>query len=184
VGIVALGLIPLGLLWGILALAAPAAAQTPSEASPEDAPPRWSLSGDARLRLESDFDSRNPGGQLRDDRDRLRLRLRLAGGYRLSDRTALGARLRTGSRDSQQSAHVTLHDFDDNPTGDHHVLLDRWFVRHERERGWVWLGRNGGSRPPPARRPSPSPRGSTCSTASPAPSCCETATARGTTGSG
>lgn len=129
------------LLVGALALTpvTPAAAQPPNGA--EEAS-RWNLSGDLRLRLESDFDSRRPDGSLRDDRDRLRVRLRLAVGYELGRGTRLGARLRSGSRDSQQSPHVTLHDFDSNPTGDRDLLLDRWFLRHEGERAWGWLGRS------------------------------------------
>lgn len=123
---------------GLAPVAAPARAQTPDG----DEPSRWSLSGDLRLRLETDRDSRRSDGTLRDDRDRLRARLRLAVGVDLGRGTALGARLRTGSRDSQQSPHVTLHDFDGNPDGDRDILLDRWFVRREGERAWGWLGRN------------------------------------------
>ncbi len=54
----------------------------------------------------------------------------------------MGLRLRSGSLDSQQSPHVTFHDFDGNPTGDAHLFPDRWFVRFDGSRGWAWLGRN------------------------------------------
>ena len=121
----------------LLVLAGPAlAGQT------ESRKPRLSLSGDLRFRLESDFDSQRANGSERSDRDRARIRARLKLKAALTPAFSAGLRLRTGSRDSQQSPHITVHDFDDNPRGDSDLLFDQWFVRLDKDRSWGWLGRN------------------------------------------
>ncbi len=99
--------------------------------------------GDFRLRLESDWDSQNSSGVERDDRARARVRLRLGLNYKASDLFTLGARLRTGSDDSQQSPHITIIDFDDNDTGDAHFNFDKWFLKAKQGAAWGWVGRNG-----------------------------------------
>ena len=104
---------------------------------------RLSLSGDLRFRLESDFDSRRADGSERTDRDRARIRARLKLKAALSPSISAGLRLRTGSRNSQQSPHITVLDFNNNPRGDSNLLLDQWFVRLDKEGTWGWLGRNG-----------------------------------------
>ena len=127
--------------WAVcLALLAP----VPALAETEDpAKIRWS--GDARLRLESDVDSHRADGSERSDRDRLRLRARVAVDYRPTEALRFGLRLRTGSRDSHQSPHVTLEDFDGNPVGDSDLNVDKLFVQAKRdtEEGslWGWAGR-------------------------------------------
>ena len=103
---------------------------------------RFELFGDLRGRFESDFDSQRADGRERMDRDRLRLRARLGVRLHLTDRFSFQARVRTGSSDSQQSPHVTLHDFDDNRRGDLGVVPDQWFLRFDGAEGWAWLGRN------------------------------------------
>ncbi len=108
-----------------------------------DAGGKLELYGDFRFRLESDWDSHRADGSERGDRDRARIRGRLGLKVELHERFALGLRLRTGSKASQQSPHITVTDFDDHPTGDHEVLLDKWFLELRGERGWAWLGRNG-----------------------------------------
>lgn len=100
------------------------------------------LSIDFRFRLEADWDSQRADGRERDDRDRARIRGRLGLTYRPTDILTLGMRVRTGSQDSQQSSHITIHDFDDNPRGDEDVLLDKWYVRFENDKAWGWAGRN------------------------------------------
>ncbi len=52
------------------------------------------------------------------------------------------ARIRTGPATGQQSAHVTVQDFDDNPIGEQDLAADRWFVARETARRSLWLGRN------------------------------------------
>ncbi len=122
----------------LLVLAMPVTAE-----SAQSAEPRLSLSGNFRFRLESDFDSQRADGSERSDRDRARIRARLKLKAALSESISCGLRLRTGSRDSQQSPHITVRDFDDNSRGDSDLLLDQWFVRVEKEGSWGWLGRNG-----------------------------------------
>lgn len=107
-----------------------------------DAGGRFRLFGDLRLRLESDRDSEGANGSKREDRDRARIRARLGLEYDASSIFQLGLRLRTGSVDSQQSPHITVHDFDDNPRGDEDILLDKYFVSAHSGRFRGWLGRN------------------------------------------
>ena len=109
----------------------------------EEAEPSLRFYGDFRLRLESDYDSLRADGTPRDDRDRLRFRLRLGLEYRPKAWLRLGVRLRSGASESHQSPHVTLVDFDDGPTGDADFDLDRWFARVEGSRSWLWVGRGG-----------------------------------------
>ena len=100
------------------------------------------LSGDFRFRLENDWDSRRADGTDRQDRLRARIRARLAFSYDPPRPFALGLRIRTGSKDSQQSPHITIRDFDDNPEGDRDVVLDKWFVRFSGQQYSVSVGRS------------------------------------------
>ncbi len=97
---------------------------------------------DLRARLESDFDSQTATGSSRDDRTRLRVRVRLGMRYDPTEYLSLGIRVRSGSDDSQQSPHITVLDFDDNDTGDSDFNLDQWFLKGDWKHGWVWIGRN------------------------------------------
>lgn len=100
------------------------------------------ISGDFRGRLESDWDSSRSDGTRRDDRLRLRIRARIAMEYRVNKYVSFGARIRSGSNDSQQSPHITILDFDDNPNGDAHFNFDKWYLKYTFGDGEVWLGRN------------------------------------------
>ncbi len=73
--------------------------------SPAD---RVEFFGDVRLRWEQDFDSVDPGGSHRQDRNRIRARLRVGARAQLSESIDGTIRLRTGDRRSQQSPHITL----------------------------------------------------------------------------
>lgn len=96
------------------------------------------LSGDARLRLERDWDSTQSNGTKRDDRDRVRGRLRFGFDYQYSETVTFGGRLRTGSRESQQSPHVTFGD-DFRPK---EINVDKLYIRAKVGEGWVWGGKN------------------------------------------
>ena len=120
-----------------IGVAAPARA-----AEPQDEGQKLQWQADFRLRLESDWDSRRPNGSERAGRDRLRIRVRFSLTYAPTSLFSFGARVRSGSRRSQQSPHITIVDFDDNPTGDKHALLDRWYARVSGEHASVWGGRN------------------------------------------
>lgn len=100
------------------------------------------VSGDFRLRLEQDWDSRRSDGSERDDRLRSRIRFRLGATYRPSEALTFGLRLRSGSDESQQSPHITVVDFDDNDTGNAHFNLDKWYLKGQKGGFWGWAGRN------------------------------------------
>ena len=101
------------------------------------------LYGDFRLRFERDWDSHRADGRLRADRDRARIRTRLRFQFAPTEHLSFGARVRTGSQESQQSPHITIKDFDNNPEGDHDLFFDRWFAQVSGEQFWAWVGRNG-----------------------------------------
>lgn len=94
--------------------------------------------GDVRLRIESDWHSTTPTGTRRPDRDRLRARFRLGLEHEPVDGVTIGARLRSGSRLSQQSPHVTFGD-DFRPKD---INLDKVFVEAKTRQWWTWGGKN------------------------------------------
>ena len=121
------------------ALGAPAVrAQSSAPATPA---PAFSYFGDIRLRYEWDWDSQNAAGAPRADRDRARARVRLGAGYKFDSHWSVGARVRTGDRDGQQSPHLTFHASDDI-TDDLEVALDRYFLQFKRDGLTAWGGRN------------------------------------------
>ncbi len=97
--------------------------------------------GDFRFRLEEDWDSQNSGRVERDERTRARIRARLGLKVTPNDNVELLTRVRSGSRHSQQSPHVTVVDFEQNDRGDEHVLFDKWYLKLENEQYWAWVGR-------------------------------------------
>ena len=103
---------------------------------------KFKIFSDFRLRYENDWDSENASGVPREDRERLRIRARLGAEIEPIPSITLGARLRTGAKDSQQSPHVTIIDFNDNPVGDQDAVFDKWYARYARDSFWIWGGRN------------------------------------------
>ena len=102
---------------------------------------RFSVYGDFRGRLEHDWDSTRGDGTERDDRGRLRVRARIGLKYN-RDKIEVGVRLRSGPEESQQSPHITVYDFDDNPTGDADFNLDKWYLQYKTPRTRTFVGRN------------------------------------------
>ena len=102
---------------------------------------KLSMSGDLRLRIESDWDSARSNGTKRDDRTRARIRARFGVACEASKRVSFVARLRTGSNESQQSPHITIADFDGNSKGDTDLNLDTWYVQYQTDNAGIWLGR-------------------------------------------
>lgn len=98
--------------------------------------------GDFRFRVESDWDSRSASAAPRDDRTRLRVRLRTGFTLDFADHWRAEARLRSGSEESHQSPHITIADFDENDTGDASFQLDRWYLRGAAGGFYAWAGRN------------------------------------------
>jgi len=109
---------------------------------PLDDSGKLSVYGDFRGRLEADWDSHRDNGSKRNDRNRLRIRLRAGLDYQANDQISFGFRVRSGSDDSQQSPHITVVDFDDNDTGDAHFNLDKWYFKYRAGKASAWLGRN------------------------------------------
>jgi hypothetical protein len=102
----------------------------------------FSAYGDFRLRAETDWDSEDASGVMREDRTRLRVRLRAGFRFDPTESVQLGARLRGGQEGSQQSPHITIIDFQDNDTGDTSFDFDRWYVLGKVHGLEVWAGRN------------------------------------------
>jgi len=102
----------------------------------------FELYADFRFRYENDWDSKRSSGIERDDRERLRIRARIGFNYSPTDFLTLGVRIRTGAKDSHQSPHVTIADFDHNDRGDAAVNFDKWFVQAKFEDLSIWAGRN------------------------------------------
>ncbi|MFU8831996.1 MAG: putative porin [Wenzhouxiangella sp.] len=102
---------------------------------------RLSIHADFRLRGEQDWDSVRVDGSERDDRTRLRFRARLDAEYAFGQEWRIGTRLRSGSKASQQSPHITLAENVDSDI-DRDAVFDRWYVAHDRAGAGFWLGRN------------------------------------------
>lgn len=98
--------------------------------------------GDLRVRYENDWDSRNPAGVLRDDRERLRARVRVGLTLQQSERWKFDVRVRTGDRSSQQSPHLTFWDLDGGEEDSLFAGLDRYYGRFKTDRLTIWAGRH------------------------------------------
>jgi len=104
--------------------------------------PKLDIFGDFRLRLEQDWDSLQGDGSKRDDRLRLRIRVRGGLKYQFSEKWSALVQARSGSNQSQQSPHITIHDFDDGQSGPYEFDLDHWYMRFESGGLEAWVGRN------------------------------------------
>lgn len=99
------------------------------------------FSADAKFRFEQDWDSRKSDGTLREDRFRIRFRVRAGLNYSPNDWASFGIRFRTGYAEKQQDPNLTIgdgyHEFESVPIG-----MDKLFfrIRHKSIDGW--LGRN------------------------------------------
>ena len=99
---------------------------------------KFNVYGDFRFRGESDRDSRRTNGSYRDDRDRLRYRLRFGFTYKYNEHFELGGRLRSGNPLNQQSPHVTIGD-DFRPD---QISIDKAYLKYIYANYWVWGGKN------------------------------------------
>ncbi|MDB4727808.1 putative porin [Saprospiraceae bacterium] len=100
---------------------------------------QFKLYGDIRLRAEQDWDSRRFDGNFRDDRFRLRYRLRFGFTYNWTNNISLGARLRSGVAESLQSPHNNFghREFTGVP-----INLDKVFLSGKHDKYWWWAGKN------------------------------------------
>jgi len=95
-----------------------------------------------RLRIEQDWDSSKGDGTERDDRLRLRYRLRAGVEATINDQWSAVVSIRSGPDKSQQSPHTTFVDFDDGPTGPYDFNLDHWYLNYSKGGFGAWIGRN------------------------------------------
>jgi hypothetical protein len=98
--------------------------------------------GDFRLRMEQDWDSQRGDGTERDDRLRMRYRLRAGVEATINEQWSAVVAVRSGPNKSQQSPHTTIVDFDDGPTGPNDFNLDHWFLKYGNQGFSAWAGRN------------------------------------------
>ncbi|MBI1367144.1 MAG: hypothetical protein GC162_00670 [Planctomycetes bacterium] len=100
--------------------------------------------GDLRLRWEQDWDSTDPAGADRRDRDRFRIRARAGLKWQPANALLLNVRVRTGDNNSQQSPHITLWQDrgDEGDQGDFNI--DRLYAKFKpTEHSSVTVGRDG-----------------------------------------
>lgn len=99
------------------------------------------LTGDFRFRIEQDWNSRKADGTYRDDKSRLRYRLRFGASYNHKEWAEFGFRLRTGSLNDQQDPHITLGDKGGEFSTVQVGFEKLWFqAKHK----WLtaWVGKN------------------------------------------
>jgi Putative porin len=71
-------------------------------------PKKLKFTGDFRFRAEQDWHNRNSDGSYRDNRSRLRYRLRFGASYQYNEWLSIGMRIRTGNPMQQQDPQLTL----------------------------------------------------------------------------
>jgi hypothetical protein len=125
--------------WMLVFPAAPSRAETGLEWIDEN--DSITFNADLRLRYELDWDSEQSDGSEREDRNRGRLRARFGATFDFSEEWSVGARIRTGSRRSQQSPHLTFAS-DEGGRDDLDFVADRYFIQFKRKEVSGWAGRN------------------------------------------
>ncbi|MBL3658170.1 putative porin [Fulvivirga sediminis] len=102
---------------------------------------KLSFTADFRFRIEQDWDSRKSDGSYRDDRSRLRYRLRLGASYQYNEWASFGTRIRTGTYSNQQDPHITLGsgggEFEILPLG-----FEKLYFRAKYKWFSGWIGKN------------------------------------------
>lgn len=94
--------------------------------------------GDFRFRVEHDWDSRNFDGSFRDDRSRMRYRLRFGFNYRWNEYVSTGARIRTGVRRNIQSPHMNVGYFGFSSVP---FQVDQAYIAASYKSFWGWAGK-------------------------------------------
>lgn len=105
--------------------------------SPKSTFDKLKFYGDFRFRAEQDWNSFRRDGSLRDNRGRLRYRLRLGFNYRSNQNLTVGARLRSGEGNNRQSPHITL-----GQNANHSIVIDKAFVKFSKPTYSIWAGKN------------------------------------------
>ncbi len=97
------------------------------------------LYGDFRFRAEQDYDSRKTNGSYRDNRSRLRYRVRFGFTYKWGEHISFGARIRTGVPENFQSPHNNLGY---NGSASISFNLDKAYLAGRYKNSWWWVGKN------------------------------------------
>jgi hypothetical protein len=108
------------------------AAAAGAAATEREAPPRWSLFGDFRLRYEANLLAGDTP-----DRHRGVLRLRTGATFRINELLTAGARIVTGDPGDPRTADVTISDFLD----DLELSFDRAYLEVKRDGGFATAGK-------------------------------------------
>lgn len=99
------------------------------------------FSADTKIRFEPDWNSRKSDGTYREDRFRMRFRIRAGLVYTPNDWASFGVRFRTGYAEKQQDPNLTIgdgyHEFESVPIG-----MDKLYFRARLKFMDGWLGRN------------------------------------------
>ncbi|WP_027137608.1 putative porin [Gaetbulibacter saemankumensis] len=99
------------------------------------------FNADFRFRIEEDWNSKKSDDSFRDNRTRLRYRLRAGFNYKLNHWSDFGARIRTGLPNKQQDPQITLGDgfaeFNVIPLG-----FEKLYFQAEQKGYKFWLGKN------------------------------------------
>ncbi|NND78233.1 MAG: hypothetical protein HKN39_08630 [Flavobacteriales bacterium] len=99
------------------------------------------LSADFRFRIEQDWDSRKADGTFRDDRSRMRARVRLGARYVHPAKGEFGVRLRTGNPTKQQDPHLTLGN-GASEFGLQSFAFEKFYYKRQHQGFSFWLGKN------------------------------------------
>lgn len=102
---------------------------------------KLTFTGDFRFRIEQDWNSRKSDGTYRDNRSRLRYRLRIGANYQFNHWSEIGTRIRTGYREKQQDPHLTLGD-GFNEFGTVPIGIEKLFLKLSSKNIMGWLGKN------------------------------------------
>ncbi len=101
---------------------------------------RLKFDADFRFRIEQDWDSKKSDGSIRDDRTRLRYRLRAGVKYK-AKRYEVGFRLRTGNPRKQQDPQLTLGD-GNKEFGTLPIGIEKVYFQGKWNTISFWLGKN------------------------------------------
>lgn len=102
---------------------------------------KLTFSGDFRFRVEQGWNSQKTNGSYRDDRFRLRYRLRFGVNYQFVQWAEFGMRIRTGYHEKQQDPHLTIGDgfneYSSVPIG-----FEKLFFKLNFKKFIGWIGKN------------------------------------------
>lgn len=110
-------------------------------AQSETSPSKLSFTGDFRFRIEQDWDSKKSDGTYRENRSRLRYRVRFGANYKVNSWGDFGVRIRTGYRNKQQDPHLTLGD-NFNEFGTVPIGFEKLFFEYKQNGIRAWVGKN------------------------------------------